>query len=566
MSKVRVIGLDGATFSIIDHLAAGGRLPNFSRLMDKGRRATLLSTAPPVTWPAWASFYTGTNPGKTGAADLFRFRPGTYKLEPMNAGNLHGRPIWSLAGDAGRRVCVYNVPVTYPAAPVNGILISGLDAPSFNQHAIYPLEFKEKLLSAVPDFQINYHNDAKYLVNRHPDPVREWIRRLKAFLDMEIRTINYLMGLEDWDLFVSVIRSPDIFQHTLWRDAEKAISGEELSAEEHLRAEAVFECYEAIDRQLGETGSGWGVDGNLVIMSDHGFGRLRGSVCLNRVLAEAGLLKFHPLSERKRTREFLRKKLQARMSHQTRQKIKRFLGKERPDEGWSTYVDVLVSDIDWEHTRVASIGGFGCLFVNIKGRDPLGTVSSEEEMEKVIAKAEAAISGLRDPWDGEPMVTRFYRKEELFHGPLAAAMPDLVVNFRDWSYCPVIGTATELDGGPIVRPPVQDWKQLAHTGTHRREGILILAGAAGMEGAEPDQADMVDVAPTIADLLGLPRVEEWDGRSLLKEPVEGNEAQPDEDKPAADGAPPASRPEDLPAYSEEDEDEVRKRLGDLGYL
>src|SRR5665811_198804 len=135
--------------------------------MGKGSRATLLSTVPPLTWPAWASFYTGTNPGKTGAADLFKFRPGTYQLEPMNAGNLRGEPIWSLASSKGKRVCVYNVPVTYPAIPVNGILISGLDAPSFNDRSIYPLEFKERLLAAVPDFKITFENDAKYLVTHH---------------------------------------------------------------------------------------------------------------------------------------------------------------------------------------------------------------------------------------------------------------------------------------------------------------------------------------------------------------------------------------------------------------
>src|SRR3990172_1193142 len=113
MSKVCIIGLDGGTFAVIDYLVGQKRLPNFARLMGEGSRATLFSTTPPLTWPAWASFYTGTNPGKTGAADLFKFRPGTYQLEPMNAGNLQGTPIWSLASGHGKRVCVYNVPVTY---------------------------------------------------------------------------------------------------------------------------------------------------------------------------------------------------------------------------------------------------------------------------------------------------------------------------------------------------------------------------------------------------------------------------------------------------------------------
>src|SRR5665811_397758 len=108
MSKVCVIGLDGGTFAVIDYLVGQKRLPNFARLMTAGSRGTLLSTTPPLTPAAWSSFFTGCNPGKTGAIGFFKFRPGTYQLEPMNAGNLQSTPIWSLASSRGKRVCVYN--------------------------------------------------------------------------------------------------------------------------------------------------------------------------------------------------------------------------------------------------------------------------------------------------------------------------------------------------------------------------------------------------------------------------------------------------------------------------
>lgn len=561
MSQVRVIGLDGGTFTVIDYLTGQGRLPNFARLMKGGSRATLLSTAPPVTWPAWASFYTGTNPGKTGAADLFKFIPGTYKLEPMNAGNLKGTPIWSLASSRDKQVCVYNVPVTYPAVPVNGIMISGLDAPSFNDQAIYPLEFKDQLLAAIPDFKINFENDAKYLVNHHKNPVQEWIRQAKGYLEMEIRVINYLMGLKDWDLFVAVIRSTDIFQHTLWRDAEKVINGEPVSAEEQEKADAVFACYESIDEQFGEMISGWNTDHNLVIMSDHGFGQLYGHVSLNRVFADSGLLKFHPVAKPNHLRAFLGRQLRDHLPVKARDRIKRLLGKEKAGGRWLSYVDVLIADIDWNHTRICSIGGFGCLFVNMKDRFPLGTVADEQERQAVLAEAEAALLKLKDPRDGQPLVTRFYRKEELYNGPLMPEIPDMMVDFRDWSYCPVIGTANELSREEIIRPPVQEWKQLAHSGTHRREGILVLHGP-DIGQADLGTAAMVDVAPTIMALLGLPSLEDWDGRVLA-------EALPDAvgQEVAAAGVYDLSESEDSgQTYSDEEQEKIRKQLEDLGYL
>ena len=561
MSKVCIIGLDGGTFTVIDYLVARGRLPNFAGLMERGSRATLMSIVPPLTWPAWASFYTGTNPGKTGAADLFKFIPGTYRLEPMNAGNLQGIPFWSLAGSAGKRVCIYNVPVTYPAKPVNGIMISGLDAPGLNDRAVYPADFRDRLLKAVPDFQISFENDAKYLVNHHNDPVGEWIRQLKRYLEMEFRVINHLMTLDDWDLFVAVIRSTDIFQHTHWLAVEKVISGAETTAEDTMRAEAVFGCYEAIDRQLGDTWQHWCADRNVIFMSDHGFGRLDGYVSVNRVLADAGLLKFRPVSHNQRSQTYLVKKLQSHLPRGARQKMKRYLGLTKSRERWQSYTDSLVAGIDWSQTRLCSIGGFGSLFVNLKGRGPQGIVGGEAERRQVLAEAEAALAGLRNPGDGTPLLSRFYHREEIYSGPLLQEMPDAVINMRDWSYAPVIGTGNDLAEETIFRPPLSEWKQLAHTGSHRREGIFF-AGGPGINNADLGEAQMVDIAPTIMTLLGLPPLADWDGCVLEEALMDGSTiTEPGSSVYGKMDADSRGR-----VYSEEDEEEIRKRLKNLGYL
>ena len=562
MSKVCVIGLDGGTFSVIDYLIRQKRLPNFARLMTEGSRATLLSTTPPLTPAAWTSFYTGSNPGKTGAVGFFKFRPGTYQLEPMNAGNLEGTPIWSLASSRRKRVCVFNVPVTYPAAPVNGILISGMDAPSFDDRAIYPLEQKSSFLSAVPDYKVSTEIDARDLLNHSQDPVGDYIARLKAHLQMEIRAINHLMELEDWDLFVGVIRSPDCFQHIFWEDTEKVITGKTVTAEESIRAEAVFGCYEAIDRELGETWSAWCSDRNLIFMSDHGFGRLRGDVCLNRVLADAGLLAFLPRGGRGRSRDYLVKKLQARITFQTRQKIKRLLGKDDTGERWNSFVDSLVADIDWSRTRISAIAQHGCLYVNLKGRDPLGMVAGEAERQAVLKETEAVLSELRDPEDGEPVVSKFYRKEDLYHGLLMSTMPDMVVNMRNWSYRGISSTSIELSEESIFRSQYKQWRQLGHSGAHRREGILLMRGP-DINTADIGVAQMVDVAPTIMRLLGLPVARDWDGQ-VLEAALGMDAAGPVREEKEAYQA--GGKVEDDQVYSREDEEEIRKRLENLGYL
>lgn len=561
MAKVCVIGLDGGTFSVIDHLIREKRLPNFDRLMNGGSRATLLSTIPPLTPAAWSSFFTGSNPGKTGAVGFFRFRPGTYQLEPMNAGNLRGETIWSLAGSRGKRVCVYNVPVTYPAAPVNGILISGMDAPSFDDQAIHPLEQKDSFLAAIPDFKISNDIDAKYLITHSRNPVGRFIGQLREHLRMELRTIDYLMGLEDWDLFTAVIRSTDSFQHVFWKDVARVISGAEVTAAERERAEAVFDCYETIDRELGDKWESWCSDRNLIFMSDHGFGELRSDVCLNRLLADAGLLSFHQRGSGGRQRQYLIGRLKAHLPRGARQKIKRLLGRDATGQRWHKFVDSLVADIDWSRTRIYAIAQHGCLYVNLKDRDPLGTVSGEAERQEVLAETEAALSRLRDPDDGEPVITEFYRKEELFEGPLSHTMPDMVINMRDWSYRGIYSTRVELAGEDIFRPQAREWQELGHTGAHRREGILMLSGP-DIVAADLGAVRMVDVAPTIMALLELPPHDDWDGEALT--PILGDGIS----RPGADAPAYRTRAQDEgdPTYSAEEEEEIRKRLENLGYL
>ncbi|MFQ6053764.1 MAG: alkaline phosphatase family protein, partial [Candidatus Bathyarchaeia archaeon] len=78
--RVLLLGLDGATFDIIEPMARSGRLPNLARLISEGSSGVLESTLPPVTLPAWVSMVTGKNPGKLGVFDLLS-RDG-YGVEP----------------------------------------------------------------------------------------------------------------------------------------------------------------------------------------------------------------------------------------------------------------------------------------------------------------------------------------------------------------------------------------------------------------------------------------------------------------------------------------------------
>jgi predicted AlkP superfamily phosphohydrolase/phosphomutase len=80
MSRVLIIGWDGADWRILDPLLERGALPNLRSLLDRGGRAVLRSTIPTHSWAAWPSFLTGVDPVDHGVYDILEIRraPGEF--------------------------------------------------------------------------------------------------------------------------------------------------------------------------------------------------------------------------------------------------------------------------------------------------------------------------------------------------------------------------------------------------------------------------------------------------------------------------------------------------------
>ena len=75
--KVLFIGLDGATFDVLDPLISQGLMPKLKHFIDQGVRGPLETTIPPITPTAWVSWMTGKNPGKHGVFEFLLRRADT---------------------------------------------------------------------------------------------------------------------------------------------------------------------------------------------------------------------------------------------------------------------------------------------------------------------------------------------------------------------------------------------------------------------------------------------------------------------------------------------------------
>jgi predicted AlkP superfamily phosphohydrolase/phosphomutase len=138
--------LDGASLDYVWPRAAGGRLPNFARLLEKGAAMDLATVRPTGPEPVWAAVATGMYPAKNGVrasamyyvrgdARPFALLPdhcfshvlvqlGLLRSEPNSSASLRGRPLWAILADAGVSVGVVRWPLTYPAAPVPGFMLT----------------------------------------------------------------------------------------------------------------------------------------------------------------------------------------------------------------------------------------------------------------------------------------------------------------------------------------------------------------------------------------------------------------------------------------------------------
>lgn len=130
--KVFVISLDGATWDVLRPLMNQGYLPNLRQVLASSLTADLESVVPPVTAPAWTSFMTGKNPSKHGIFDFTRFDGQDYQWKLNNSQHIRSKTVWQILSEKGKRVVVLNLPYTYPTYPVNGVMVSGWDAPTMS--------------------------------------------------------------------------------------------------------------------------------------------------------------------------------------------------------------------------------------------------------------------------------------------------------------------------------------------------------------------------------------------------------------------------------------------------
>lgn len=550
--KVIAIGWDGACWDLLDPWVREGKLPNLAGLMERGVSGPLQSTPLPLSPAAWTTIITGQNPGRHGVFDWFERQPGSYDIDYVHTRRIGAKPIWEYFNENGRSTGIFNLPMVYPAVPVDGFMISGMAAPSPKAlNFTYPPELIEQVEASEGPYFVAEAEIYKY------GRENEYLQSILDWLDYQRGLVRFLIEKRPCDAYLFVFMQSDHIQHKFWRYREPSFPGYDPDHDPKYR-DAIFRVYRALDEILGDLVAYFGEDADYIVLSDHGAGPNYGVMYINRWLKQQGLLNLkQSLSTRAKT-WISKGNLVLRGYHllaslglgQAAQLI------SKPARNKMVNAFLSFEDVDWSRTKAYSQGAFGQIYLNLKGREPQGIVESGDQAKKLVSDIIAGLRRLVHPLTGETLITQIHRREEVMDGPYLERAADILFSIRDYSYQSAVKFG--LESPEIVGP-----SEYEDSGSHRPEGVLVMAGPDIQHGVRIQKASVADITPTLLALADLPVPPDLDGRPLREAFTEeqNRRIRFGENIAAAPPAVPGG-----PQLTDDEMAELEDRLRNLGYL
>jgi predicted AlkP superfamily phosphohydrolase/phosphomutase len=453
-----IIGIDCAEPSLVLERWRD-RLPVLSGLIERGRCGRLTSVVPPITVPAWSSMMAGRSPGDLGIYGFRNRADHSYdELFIANGDAVTAPRLWDLATRFGKPSIVIGVPGTYPPRPLNGVMVSCFLTPSTESEYTYPSMLRREIELLVGEYLFD-------CTNFRTDDKDDLLRQVYEMTDRRFALATHLLDTKPWDLFVMVEMGVDRIQHGFWRALDELHRGYEPASP---YADAILDYHVHLDALIGGLLERADDETTVLVVSDHGAKRMDGGIRINEWLRQEGYL--NTLTE--------------------------------PTE----VVSLAEAGVDWSRTIAWGEGGYyGRVFLNVRGREPEGIVDPVD-YERVRAELVARLQEIRDD-RGTPLETVAHRPEDLYEEVNGVA-PDLIVLFGDL-YWRAVGT---VGGGAGIHTVENDTG--LDDANHAQDGLLIMAGP-GVDHGPITGAQLLDVAPTVLDVLGIDIPQATRGTSLV---------------------------------------------------
>jgi predicted AlkP superfamily phosphohydrolase/phosphomutase len=477
-------------------------LPVLNSILSDGASGTLHSTLPPVTLPAWTTFSTGKNPGRHGLYNMTKITS-EYESPPVSP-NISEGALYDAVNDS----VFINLQGAYGRQPRGDALLIPGGAPSVE--------------AALPDEVKSWEEADRYRVKRDADLDPEYfVNDLISISEARFDVARRAADEYDPELLFVLFSSPDWLFHYLGSRGDESM---------------IAPLMKYLDEVLE-----WFLENadNLVIMSDHGFERKHTAAYPNKVLESENLLSTRPPEDsgtgtRLAVRLIKQFTKRSDLAHElVRRTYNRFIHTEVAESLYQAKEE----DINFAET-VAWHDGWGVVYLN-REYFTQSTVTSDD-YEEIRQKVINTLSASTHPDTGDQLFRRVLSGEDVYNGT-EGVVPDVVIDPEP--------------GVMLYQSPMQD-KIASKTDiyNHRRDGIYAGMGEA-FNNASLD-ADIQDIAPTVLHILNRSVPSDMDGGVLTDILTESNRIEY--------GDP--IEPGEISSRSNEDQEEIREQLADLGYL
>lgn len=498
-AKVLVIGLDAAEATLLEKWAASGELPAFARLTEQGAVARLgnsLETLPGAIWP---ELTTGVSAGRTAQyyhpRQLRSGETALRRIEPEEAAAF--AHYWAYVSDAGLRVAVVDQPQTVIHPGLNGAMMTewGLHDRNFGT-ASDPPELLEEILARWGEHPVAQCDSHGY----KQQGFAELLDGLVVGAKRKAELLVDLFDREEWDLFVGGFGETHCVGHQFWHFFDPDQPGYDPAAPGELQ-EAVKTVYLEVGKGIETLLDGAGPDTTVLVVASHGMGTAVGGYqLLPEFLVRIGFGSGSGTTAHVRSRTPTRVKgiVRALTPGPVRRRVQARAGSlPLPLESTDTKA------IAVPNNRVGGIR------FNLKGREPYGGVEPDE-VDALVEELRRELHALEDPETGKPIVERVVTAQEAFGPGHHPDVPDVMVVFRT--------DLGQINAAQSARAGVLRLHQYGpntpRSGDHTVESRLWAMGPGIAPGARLEGGNVLDIAPTVLALLGVPEPEGLDGKAL----------------------------------------------------
>jgi predicted AlkP superfamily phosphohydrolase/phosphomutase len=500
-----LIGLDAMEWSLVQQWAQAGTLPAFQRLIEQGARVELTSTAAQLPDTVWSAIYSGMNPGHFAKYFYVQYDPVTGDLKMMDDDSIGATPFWRYLTDAGRRVCVLDVP-KFPVSRMEGVYLANWGTHATKTaRASHPPSLLGEINQRFGPHPVG-ECDA---VDANPKALAKLRGRILDGVRVRGELYRFLMARENWDVFFAAFSEAHCGGHHFWQFFDSTHPHYD-PADRHALRDTMQAVYQAIDREIGKMLDLAGPGTRCMVFSGHGMGPIwHASWNLQEIL---DLLGFGRIGAQPRARDtevaginpwrFIKMAVPGKLQYAVKAMLPKAVQNELIFRWYA-------GPRNWAGCRAIALpnnDSVGAIRLLVEGRDRHGVIAPSD-YRKTCDEIADALYSLRDSATGRKVTLRVSVLHEEFDGPYMDGLPDLTVLW-DQSFAwdeitsPVFGR---------LKIRMQD----SRSGSHTPRGFLLARGYGESPGQDLGRATLYDIAPTVLSAAAVDQPDALRGHPLF---------------------------------------------------